>query len=209
VTKEGLELPEDEEEKKKMEESKAKFENLCKLMKEILDKKVEKVTIPNRLVSSPCCIVTSTCGWTANTEQIVKARALRDNSTMEYVMAKKHLDINPDHPMVETLRQKSEADKNDKAVKDLVVLLFETALLSSGFSLEDPQTHSNCIYRMIKTSLGIDEDEVTAEEPSAAVPDEIPHWRVMRMPLSWKKWIKGSWEAPALCIVSLWLPQQP
>nr|KAF6462047.1 heat shock protein 90 alpha family class B member 1 [Molossus molossus] len=174
VTKEGLELPEDEEEKKKMEESKAKFENLCKLMKEILDKKVEKVTISNRLVSSPCCIVTSTYGWTANMERIMKAQALRDNSTMGYMMAKKHLEINPDHPIVETLRQKAEADKNDKAVKDLVVLLFETALLSSGFSLEDPQTHSNRIYRMIKLGLGIDEDEVSAEEPSAAVPDEIP-----------------------------------
>ncbi|XP_050749098.1 heat shock protein HSP 90-beta isoform X3 [Gymnogyps californianus] len=174
VTKEGLELPEDEEEKKKMEESKAKFETLCKLMKEILDKKVEKVTISNRLVSSPCCIVTSTYGWTANMERIMKAQALRDNSTMGYMMAKKHLEINPDHPIVETLRQKADADKNDKAVKDLVVLLFETALLSSGFSLEDPQTHSNCIYRMIKLGLGIDEDEVTAEEPSTAVPDEVP-----------------------------------
>uniref|UniRef100_A0A8D0F7A4 Heat shock protein 90 alpha family class B member 1 n=1 Tax=Strix occidentalis caurina TaxID=311401 RepID=A0A8D0F7A4_STROC len=160
VTKEGLD--------------KAKFETLCKLMKEILDKKVEKVTISNRLVSSPCCIVTSTYGWTANMERIMKAQALRDNSTMGYMMAKKHLEINPDHPIVENLRQKADADKNDKAVKDLVVLLFETALLSSGFSLEDPQTHSNRIYRMIKLGLGIDEDEVTAEEPSAAVPDEIP-----------------------------------
>ena len=84
VTKEGLQLPVDEEEKKKMLESKAKFENLCKLMKEILDKKVEKVTISNRLVSSPCCIVTSTYGWTANTERIMKAQALQDNSTMGY-----------------------------------------------------------------------------------------------------------------------------
>uniref|UniRef100_A0A8B9LL57 Histidine kinase/HSP90-like ATPase domain-containing protein n=1 Tax=Astyanax mexicanus TaxID=7994 RepID=A0A8B9LL57_ASTMX len=154
VTKEGLELPEDEEEKKKMEDDKAKFENLCKLMKEILDKKVEKVTVSNRLVSSPCCIVTSTYGWTANMERIMKAQALRDNSTMGYMMAKKHLEINPDHPIMETLRQKAEADKNDKAVKDLVILLFETALLSSGFSLDDPQTHSNRIYRMIKLGLG-------------------------------------------------------
>lgn len=113
-----------------------------------------QVTISNRLVSSPCCIVTSTYGWTANMERIMKAQALRDNSTMGYMMAKKHLEINPDHPIVETLRQKAEADKNDKAVKDLVVLLFETALLSSGFSLEDPQTHSNRIYRMIKLGLG-------------------------------------------------------
>nr|AYK27414.1 heat shock protein 90 [Acipenser persicus] len=175
VTKEGLELPEDEEEKKKMEEDKTRFENLCKLMKEILDKKVEKVTVSNRLVSSPCCIVTSTYGWTANMERIMKAQALRDNSTMGYMMAKKHLEINPDHPIVETLRQRAEADKNDKAVKDLVILLFETALLSSGFSLEDPQTHSNRIYRMIKLGLGIDDDEVTTEEPTTApIPDEIP-----------------------------------
>ncbi|XP_076011000.1 heat shock protein HSP 90-beta [Genypterus blacodes] len=175
VTKEGLELPEDEEEKKKMEEDKTKFENLCKLMKEILDKKVEKVTVSNRLVSSPCCIVTSTYGWTANMERIMKAQALRDNSTMGYMMAKKHLEINPDHPIVETLRQKADADKNDKAVKDLVILLFETALLSSGFSLDDPQTHSNRIYRMIKLGLGIDDDEVPTEEVTAApAPEEIP-----------------------------------
>ncbi|OWK60034.1 Heat shock cognate protein HSP 90-beta [Lonchura striata] len=174
VTKEGLKLPEDEEVKKKMEESKAKFENLCKLTKEILDEKVEKVTISNQLVSSPCCIVTSTYGWTANMEHIMKAQALRDSSTMGYMMAKKHLKISPDHPIVETLRQKADADKNDKAVEDLVVLLFETALLSSGFSLEDPQTHSNRTYRMIKLGLGIDEDEVAAEEPSAAVLEEIP-----------------------------------
>ncbi|KAM4853814.1 LOW QUALITY PROTEIN: heat shock protein HSP 90-beta-like [Thomomys bottae] len=174
VTKEGLELPEGEEEKKKMEQSKAKFENLCKLMKEILDKNVEKVTNSNRLVSSPCCIVTSTYGWTANMERIRKAQALRDNSTMGYMMAKKHLEINPDHPIVETLQQKAGADKNDKAAKDLGVLLFQSALLSSGFSLEDLQTHSNGIYSMIKRGLGIDEDEVAAEEPSAAIPDEIP-----------------------------------
>nr|AMY26489.1 heat shock protein 90 [Channa argus] len=175
VTKEGLELPEDEEEKKKMEEDKAKFENLCKVMKEILDKKVEKVTVSNRLVSSPCCIVTSTYGWTANMERIMKAQALRDNSTMGYMMAKKHLEIDPDHPIVDTLRQKAEADKNDKAVKDLVILLFETALLSSGFSLDDPQTHSNRIYRMIKLGLGIDDEDVPTEEAtSTACPDEIP-----------------------------------
>merc|ERR1711976_677210 len=91
VTKEGLELPEDEEEKKKFEEDKAKFESLCKVMKEILDKKVEKVTVSNRLVSSPCCIVTSQYGWTANMERIMKAQALRDTSTMGYMAAKKHL----------------------------------------------------------------------------------------------------------------------
>lgn len=164
VTKEGLELPEDEEEKKKREEDKAKFENLCKVMKDILDKKVEKVVVSNRLVDSPCCIVTSQYGWTANMERIMKAQALRDTSTMGYMAAKKHLEINPDHPIMETLRQKAEADKHDKSVKDLVMLLFETALLSSGFALEDPQVHASRIYRMIKLGLGFDDDDTPNAE---------------------------------------------
>merc|ERR1712108_74927 len=100
VTKEGLELPEDEEEKKKHEEDKTKFEGLCKVMKDILDKKVEKVVVSSRLVSSPCCIVSSQYGWSANMERIMKAQALRDTSTMGYMAAKKHLEINPDHSVV-------------------------------------------------------------------------------------------------------------
>lgn len=164
VTKEGLELPEDDDEKKKREEDKTKFEGLCKVMKNILDNKVEKVLVSNRLVESPCCIVTSQYGWTANMERIMKAQALRDTSTMGYMAAKKHLEINPDHPVIDTLRQKAEADKNDKAVKDLVILLFETALLSSGFTLDEPQIHAARIYRMIKLGLGIDEEEPMATE---------------------------------------------
>merc|ERR1712086_677059 len=163
VTKEGLELPEDEEEKKKKEADKAKFEPLCKVMKDILDKKVEKVVVSNRLVSSPCCIVTSQYGWTANMERIMKAQALRDTSTMGYMAAKKHLEINPDHPIVDTLRTKAESDKNDKAVKDLVMLLYETSLLTSGFSLEDPMIHSARIHRMIKLGLGLDDTDEAAD----------------------------------------------
>merc|ERR1712198_394245 len=158
VTKEGLELPEDEEEKKKFEELKAQFEGLCKVIKDILDKKVEKVIVSNRLVSSPCCIVTSQYGWTANMERIMKAQALRDTSTLGYMAAKKQLEINPEHPIMETLRRKAEADKNDKSVKDLVMLLYETALLASGFGLEDPMVHAGRIYRMVKLGLGLDED---------------------------------------------------
>merc|ERR1711936_292898 len=165
VTKEGLELPEEEKEK---EADKAKFEPLCKVMGDILDKKVEKVVVSNRLVSSPCCIVTSQYGWTANMERIMKAQALRDTSTMGYMAAKKHLEINPDHSIIENLRQRAEADKNDKSVEDLVLLLFETSLLSSGFSLEDPAVHAKRIHRMIKLGLGIDDDD----EAEAAVADD-------------------------------------
>merc|ERR1719216_62508 len=174
VTKEGLELPEDEEEKKKREEDKAKYEPLCKVMKDILDKKVEKVVVSNRLVNSPCCIVTSQYGWTANMERIMKAQALRDTSTMGYMAAKKHLEINPDHSIIANLKDKADVDKNDKSVKDLVLLLFETALLSSGFSLEDPATHSQRIHRMIKLGLGIEEDDDAPMEDTAASTDDMP-----------------------------------
>ncbi|CAB3398981.1 unnamed protein product [Caenorhabditis bovis] len=164
VTKEGLELPESEDEKKKFEEDKVKYENLCKVIKDILEKKVEKVAVSNRLVSSPCCIVTSEYGWSANMERIMKAQALRDSSTMGYMAAKKHLEINPDHAIMKTLRERVEVDKNDKTVKDLVILLFETALLSSGFSLEEPASHASRIYRMIKLGLDIGDDDI--DEPA-------------------------------------------
>merc|ERR1712234_43347 len=174
VTKEGLELPEDEDEKKRREELKAQFEGLCKVIKDILDKRVEKVIISSRLVSSPCCIVTSQYGWTANMERIMKAQALRDTSTMGYMAAKKHLEINPDHSIVENPRQRAETDKNDKSVKDLVLLLFETALLSSGFSLEDPAVHAKRIHRMIKLGLGIDEDDSEVDTATADDSDMPP-----------------------------------
>jgi len=180
VTKEGLELPEDEEEKKKFEEKKAKFEPLCKTMKEILDAKVEKVTVSNRLVKSPCCVVTSQYGWSANMERIMKAQALKDSSTMGYMAAKKQLEINPDHKIVASLADRVEANKNDKAIKDLVMLMFETSLLASGFNLEDPTVHANRIHRMIKLGLGIDgddddeEEDKPADEPAAGDEDEMP-----------------------------------
>merc|ERR1712013_92055 len=167
ITKEGLELPEDEEEKKKKEADKEKFEPLCKVMKDILDKKIEKVVVSNRLVSSPCCIVTSTYGWSANMERIMKAQALRDTSTTGYMAAKKHLEINPENQIMIALKKKVDGDKNDKSIKDLITLLYETALLSSGFSLESPQDHASRIHRMIKLGLGVDDDD----EPCAADDD--------------------------------------
>merc|ERR1712235_187881 len=173
VTKEGLELPEDEDEKKRREELKTLFEGLCKIILEILDKRVEKVIVSSRLVTSPCCIVTSQYGWTANMERIMKAQALRDSSTLGYMAAKKQLEINPEHSIMETLRKKADADKNDKAVKDLVMLLYETALLASGFNLEDPQIHAGRIYRMVKLGLGLDEDADADVDNEVAGADDM------------------------------------
>jgi len=159
VTKEGLKLPEDEEEKKKFEEDTAKFAKFCEVVKEVLgSSKVEKVVVSNRLSTSPCCIVTAEHGWSANMERIMKAQALRDNSTMGYMAAKKHLEVNPDHSIINAINDKIVADPNDKSIKDLVCLMFETAMLTSGFNLEDSTVHATRIHRMIKLGLGIDED---------------------------------------------------
>jgi len=163
ATKEGLKLEDTEDEKKKKEELKEKFEGLCKVIKEVLGDRVEKVIVSDRVVDSPCCLVTGEYGWTANMERIMKAQALRDSSMAGYMSSKKTMEINPENAIMEELRKRADADKNDKSVKDLVMLLFETSLLTSGFSLDDPNTFGTRIHRMLKLGLSIDEDE-TAEE---------------------------------------------
>merc|ERR1711976_794974 len=102
-----MEIDEDEEEKKKFEEEKAKTEGLCKLMKEVLDDKVEKVVVSQRIVDSPCCLVTGEYGWSANMERIMKAQALRDNNSMGYMSSKKTMEVNPMHAIISSLREKA------------------------------------------------------------------------------------------------------
>jgi molecular chaperone HtpG len=163
VTKEGLDL-EDEEEKKTLEEQKAEFEGLCKLIKEVLSEKVEKVIVSNRVVESPCVLVTSEFGWSANMERIMKAQALRDSSMTSYMVSKKTMELNPGHPIMKELLSKATADKSDKTVKDLIWLLFDTSLLTSGFNLDEPTQFAGRIHRMIKLGLSIDDDDEAEDE---------------------------------------------
>ena len=166
-TKEGLDLDDTEEEKKAKEEEKARFEPLCKLMKDVLGDKVEKVVVSHRIDESPCVLVTSEHGWTANMERIMKAQALRDNSMTSYMVSKKTMEVNPKNQIVIELRNKAEVDTSDKTVKDLIWLMYETSLLTSGFSLEDSSQFAGRIHRMIKLGLSIEEDE-------AGIDDELP-----------------------------------
>merc|ERR1712241_472363 len=172
VTKEGLDIGLTEDEKKAQEEEKAAFEGLCKKMKEILGDKVEKVIVSDRMVESPCSLVTGEYGWSANMERIMKAQALRDNSMQSYMMSKKTMEINPSHAIVSTLKERFTSDPSDKTIKDLVWLLFETSLLTSGFALQEPVKFAGRIHKLIKLGLAIFEDDDDDDDDDMPVADD-------------------------------------
>merc|ERR1711964_442238 len=172
VTKEGLDLDTDEE-KKKTEEQKADFEPLCKLIKEVLGDKVEKVAVSTRLAESPCILTTSEYGWSANMERIMKAQALRDSSMTSYMVSKKTMEINPTHSIMSELKTKAAADKSGKTVKDLIWLLFDTSLLTSGFALDEPTQFAGRIHRMIKLGLSIEDDAQDEEDDMPGLVPEV------------------------------------
>jgi molecular chaperone HtpG len=174
ITKEGLKIECSEDEAKQREDVKAEFDLLCSTMKDILSDRVEKVRISDRLVDSPCVLVTADYGWSANMERIMKAQALRDSSMGNYMSSRKTLEVNTENSIIQELKKRTNTDRSDKTVKDLVLLLFETALLSSGFSLEEPALFANRIHRMIKLGLSIDEETVDAVQLESSITTDDP-----------------------------------
>ena len=173
ASKEDLKFGDDTEAAKaRLKKVKDEFKDFIKWWKEILPSEdVEAVKISNRLVTTPCSVVTSKYGWSANMERIMKAQALSDDGRMAYMRGRKTLEINPGHPIIKTLKDKSEDDADDEDTKRTALIMYETALLESGFMFEEPKGFAGRLFDMVRRDLGVEADAEVEEPDVDAEPE--------------------------------------
>ena len=160
ITKENLDLGQSDDEKAAFEEKVKNMEKVCAHIKDVLSGQVEKVIVSKRLSDSPCTLVTGEYGWSANMERILKAQALRDSSMDMMMGSKKTMEINPDNKIICKVQELLNSDEdNHKTTNDLIWLMYESSLLSSGFTLENPSKFTSRINRLIELGLNIYEDD--------------------------------------------------
>ena len=174
ASKEDLKFGDDTDAAKaRLKKVKEEFKDFIKWWKEILPSEdVEAVKISNRLVTTPCSVVTSKYGWSANMERIMKAQALSDDGRMAYMRGRKTLEINPGHPIIKTLKDKSEDDADDEDTKRTALIMYETALLESGFMFEEPKGFAGRLFDMVRRDLGVEAD-AEVEEPDVDAEPEV------------------------------------
>merc|ERR1712083_901552 len=190
IQKADVKLDETEEEKKRFTKVKDMYKPLTDWWKDSLTDftekgamkdagvKIEKVEISKRLTESPVVVVTSQFGYSAQQEKVMKAQAFQNKEQLGMMSGRKTLEVNPNHPVVVDLLSKVKADKDDLAAKDTAQVLFQTALIESGYELADASALVNRVYGLMSAELGVDPDaplkevEVPEEEEEAEEEDE-------------------------------------
>ncbi|CAL5384706.1 unnamed protein product [Camellia sinensis] len=168
VSKEGLKLGKDSKDK----ELKESFKELTKWWKGALAvENVDDVKLSNRLADTPCVVVTSKYGWSANMERIMQSQTLSDANKQAYMRGKRVLEINPRHPIIKELRERVVKDPEDASVKQTAQLMYQTALMESGFVNNDPKDFASRIYDSVKASLNISPDTAVEEEDDVEEPE--------------------------------------
>eukprot|EP01040_Poterioochromonas_malhamensis_P008152 gene8152-8816_t len=165
LTKEGLKFGDEDEDtlKKRIKAYRENFKPLTKYLKELLQGKVAKVTVSQRVEKTPCVIVTSQYGHTANMERIMRAQTLSNPEMIKQMAASKTLELNPRHPIIVELNNKVKSNPDDESTKNLAELVYDAALLVSGFSHDEVESFSNRMYWSVAQNLGVKSFDLTEE----------------------------------------------
>ena len=175
ITKEGLDLGEGEEEKKASAEQQAAFAPLGEWLKRVLGEGVESVVVSSRVSAAPCMLVTSKFGWSANMERIMKSQTMGDARAMEYMRGKKIMEVNPDSEIMQGLKAAVAAGTPGPEAEATAQLMYQTALLSSGFTVEDPAGFAQLVFELMRTkaAAGSGADQANGPGTTQKVDAEI------------------------------------